>query len=868
MTPESLSSFVRDTIQPLAPALLNHLWQSTAFAAAIWLATLLLRRNQARIRYTLWLAASLKFFVPFALLIALGGLLPKPQQTPAPAMVSAIDLAGQPFSDFTPLPIHSETHAPTLRERVFAAMPLALAALWLCGFATVLLVWAARWRQVAATRRRALPAPKGRELEILRRTQLRISYPEMPSFQEMPSFWRSQNPGIRPSNRPFTAKATESTSHPPIPLFLSQELMEPGIFGILRPALVWPERLSARLTDEHIEAVFVHELMHARRRDNLTAALHMLVEAAFWFHPLVWWIERRLIEERERACDEAVVALCGSPEAYAEGLLKTCRFCIESPLPCVSGITGADLSHRVRSIVTLRLVRLSIGMKILLAAFAFVAIAGPLVFGEMHATLRTPFRGSGILTASTPSGQPELDAVSIMPSTPNESIQTESAPQSTPASAKLPEFEVATIKPNDRTSHGGALAWSQTSRNELKIMGSLKTLLKSAYGIEDVQIAGGPKWLDSQLFDIDAKASSLFASPAEMQLMLRALLQQRFKLSTHTDTHSLPVYSLVVAKGGPKMQRPDTFSRPAGYGSGSTMVRGTLDTDKLAHLLTPVLGRTVIDNTGLHGNYKIDLTWAADDQPSGPSLFTAIQEQLGLKLEPTKGPVETLVIDHAEQPSMDGAKPLSPPTPTLKAVAFAPQTSATAATPSSPLSFGVVTGSFPVGDAAGKRVRFSAWIKTEDVRNGYAGLWWRVDGPGEGNNRPQLAFDNSVTRYIDGKPDTGNGNLRGATGTTPWTYYQFELPVGKTASNINFGVLFTGTGAAWVDAMKVELDGQPYNNPPFDFDFESPKVKGFYAGCGGVAGCTDYKVDIDDTTAYSGHQSLKMQFVAKGSSRR
>jgi hypothetical protein len=186
-----------------------------------------------------------------------------------------------------------------------------------------------------------------------------------------------------------------------------------------------------------------------------------------------------------------------------------------------------------------------------------------------------------------------------------------------------------------------------------------------------------------------------------------------------------------------------------------------------------------------------------------------------------------------------------------------------AATPKkqSGASFGVATGTFPVKDAVGKTVRFSAWIKTENVQNGYAGLWWRVDGPGEGYNRPQLAFDNSQFRFIDGKQDTGNGTIRGATGTTPWTRYEFELPVDKTASNINFGVLFSGTGTAWVDAMKVELDGVPYSNPQLDFDFETATAKGFYTGCGGDAHCTDYKVGIDDTVAYYGHQSLKMQFV-------
>jgi len=176
--------------------------------------------------------------------------------------------------------------------------------------------------------------------------------------------------------------------------------------------------------------------------------------------------------------------------------------------------------------------------------------------------------------------------------------------------------------------------------------------------------------------------------------------------------------------------------------------------------------------------------------------------------------------------------------------------------------YGMAAGTFPVRDAVGKTVRFSAWIKTENVQNGYAGLWWRVDGPGEGTNRPQLAFDNSMVRVIDGEPVTGNGTLRGATGTTPWTLYEFELPVGKTVSNINFGVLLTGTGTAWVDAMKVELNGEVYSNPQFDFGFESPMAKGFYTGG------TGYKVGIDDTASYSGHQSLKMQFVGDGTTQK
>ena len=140
-----------------------------------------------------------------------------------------------------------------------------------------------------------------------------------------------------------------------------------------------------------------------------------------------------------------------------------------------------------------------------------------------------------------------------------------------------------------------------------------------------------------------------------------------------------------------------------------------------------------------------------------------------------------------------------------------------------PDSFGLATASFPVADAAGKNVRFSAWIKTENVAKGYAGLWWRVDG----EHGEVLAFDNSSARIIDERPVSGNGVLRGATGTTGWEWYSIELPVTPGAKDIVFGLLLTGTGTAWFDSLAVELNGTPYTDPQFDFDFESPTPKGF-----------------------------------------
>ena len=128
-----------------------------------------------------------------------------------------------------------------------------------------------------------------------------------------------------------------------------------------------------------------HELCHIRRRDNLAAALHMLVEAIFWFHPLVWWLGARLVAERERACDEEVVRRGGKPELYAESILKTCEFYLESPVACVCGISGSDLKERIARIMTRRATSgLGTGRKLLLTAAALATITVPMSLGLMH----------------------------------------------------------------------------------------------------------------------------------------------------------------------------------------------------------------------------------------------------------------------------------------------------------------------------------------------------------------------------------------------------------------------------------------------------------------------------------------------------
>jgi len=334
----------------LGPALANHLWQSTAFGFLAWLLTLGLRKNQARVRYAIWLTASIKFLVPFSLLVSMGNLLPHSRHPAAPIVYSAMNVAEEPFT-IAAQPqqtIEASAPGPTLRERVEEGLPSCLGTIWLLGLTTVLFAWCNRLRIVARSARQAVRATKGRELEIL---------------------CRSDGGGL--------------------PLLMSEERMEPGVFGVFHPVMVWPNQLSEHLGDQHIEAIIAHELAHVARRDNLTVLIHMLVEAAFWFHPLVWWIERQMVKEREQACDEAVVAAGRSAETYAESLLKTCWFCIESPLPCAAGVTGADLNHRVADIIAGRvLMRLNWPKRLLLAVAVGSAIVAPVVLGQEKAAWR------------------------------------------------------------------------------------------------------------------------------------------------------------------------------------------------------------------------------------------------------------------------------------------------------------------------------------------------------------------------------------------------------------------------------------------------------------------------------------------------
>jgi bla regulator protein blaR1 len=325
----------------------NHLWQSTLFAVLVAASAFALRNNRAEIRYWLWLTASLKFLIPFSLLVTVGSHVELPADTPAmPALTME-----QISSSFAPVP-------PVLTSRPQLSTPWwpkALAMVWLLGAIILLARWFRQWLAI--------------------RTALQGA-----------------------SRLPLPA---------PIPVLLSTSRIEPGVFGIFRPVVLMPEGITNNLSIGELGAILDHEMAHVRRRDNLTAALHIVVQAAFWFHPLVWWIGAKLVEERERACDESLLERGSQPDVYAHGILNVCKFYVESPLPCASGVTGSDLKKRIREIMTHRAsLRLTFAHKAMICCAALAAVAVPLAIGILRAQ------------SLPPPPQYTYEVVSIRPSAP------------------------------------------------------------------------------------------------------------------------------------------------------------------------------------------------------------------------------------------------------------------------------------------------------------------------------------------------------------------------------------------------------------------------------------------------------------------
>jgi len=605
-------------------AVANHLWQSTIFAVVAALFTIALRKNRAQIRFRLWFCASLKFLLPFSLLMSLGTYwqaVPAAKRAAEPIASAAVMQMSRPFAEFDFQPIVPA--APQRRDWVGIGMIAA----WACGFALIAAIRLKEWRRIQAALRASTPMNIAAPVDV-----------------------RSA-PG----------------------------LLEPGAVGWLRPAVLLPSGIEEQLPPAQLAAVLTHELCHIRRRDNLTSAIHMFVEAVFWFHPLVWWIGARLVEERELACDEEALRETGDSKAYAEAILNVCKRYVESPLACVSGVSRANLKRRIEAIVMDRkLLQLSFLKKAAIAVTGMAALALPLLVG-----------------------------VASAPSTPAQSSET-------------PRFTTASIRPNvhcddaDSTVAAGGGAKRGGTKSKKKrdgdpgvlhircaVLGGEHGLIRQAYvvfaggqlsvRIPSPALSGGPDWLDSATFDIEATADSETSAEMMRGPMLQRMLEDKLKLKLRNETRESPAYALVASENEPRLRAfqegsctPVDFSRslamhetsgakrcsffvgisPAVGPVPATVAQGVTLHD-FAKVLSWAVGRPVIDATGIAGRFDFHLEFQPDENTPGmrelaelkgaggttrPPILEAIQQQYGLKLVPSQAPREFLVVEHVEKP--------------------------------------------------------------------------------------------------------------------------------------------------------------------------------------------------------------------------
>lgn len=247
--------------------------------------------------------------------------------------------------------------------------------------------------------------------------------------------------------------------------------------------------------------------------------------------------------------------------------------------------------------------------------------------------------------------------------------QAITAPPSPGASQATPAFDIAAIHINHSDESARSHIFSSPNDSHFRAINvPLKMLLQWAFVIPDSRIFGGPSWLGSTKFDIEAKSDAATdeqmrsldsaAGKLQKQKMLQALLASRFKLQVHQESRELPIYSLVLTKDGPKFKSSQVNGTTVDGHNSEIRVKGSDDTvTLLADQLALYLGRPVVNDTGLHNRYELTLKWTPDQSTAStadtslPSIFTAIEEQLGLKLIAKKGPVSVLVVDHAEMPS-------------------------------------------------------------------------------------------------------------------------------------------------------------------------------------------------------------------------
>jgi uncharacterized protein (TIGR03435 family) len=588
-------------VQALGRALLHFLWQGSLLALLLWVVRTIAPASAARVRYA---AAGLVLTaMPLVLMVtiakdplgarlkprAVGSLNTKQVTRPVAQAVRA-----------GAMPNEAVLYAPTASKPQAGLSGWAVC-IWITGVFALSLRALGGWTR--AQRLKVQVQAGGADLEaMLRRLKSRM--------------------GVSA----------------PVRVYTSAIARVPMVIGWIRPYILLPVTALTGLSAAQIDALLAHELAHIRRHDYLVNLFQTAIETALFYHPAVWWVGKQMRLEREHCCDDMAVAICGNVLEYANALAEMEEIRGRNMEPAMAA-NGGELIRRIRRLL---------GRPEPPSLSAMLVVVLPLLMAGASAVVS--------VRAAAQETQPAFDVASI---------------RSTPAG----------IDPGPRFGLG--------PRTHVE-SATLKSLVLLAYDVKDFQVSGGPGWTNSDRYDIDAtvEGESRGTGPAYRTLILRrlqTLLRDRFKLAVHRETKELPIYELVVAKGGFKLQpvkegscvpfdaekfrapgtNPMDFCGYGGFGRGFYEA-STVSMADLAYALPMAVGRTVVDKTGITGVFRIHLTYQFVSPPTAPpdgagnpasaddaglSIFTALQEQLGLKLESSKGPVEVLVIDHVEKPS-------------------------------------------------------------------------------------------------------------------------------------------------------------------------------------------------------------------------
>ena len=631
--------------------LLHFLWQGAAIAVATGALLHLLRNSSPQARYAVACAAlALMLAAPIGTALTLTG-------SPRSAIADSVhllrssqgNLVGVAFTPpSVPGPSASTPTVPTPTELTFPielntqTLFSTLVALWLAGVGILLARLAAGcWRV-----RRLHAVARG----------------------EAMSRWQSVAEDL----------ASRLDLRRRFSIVDSARVATPTVVGWLHPIVMLPIAALSGLTPRQVEAILAHELAHIRRHDFIVNLLQTLAETALFYHPAVWWISARIRAEREHCCDDVAVAVCGDAREYAAALTELASWSLANP-PLVMAATRGPLLDRIRRLLHVqpsdrRPRRTTIAAAVVLTC----AVAG--AFGAMLKA-QPLARTEGVRLG--PAGVNELLGFELFP-----------------GPVQLPGADPVRAR-----------AWHVTvgsAGNELAMMGfSARSLIRQAYELERTPVVGGPAWIDQEAFNLTAPADLTIVDgltdAAEVGAALRQLMEGQLGLITHRETRTFPAYALVLASAdgrlgpslkpstidcfaagpnarpdraasdvGPTLHRREELRRLCGIdnnffglsGARVTMAELAQDFHRSRYPLAP--NREIVDRTGLTGAYDFELRFGAVPlaaigqnnyhigrllQPFGiRSLFSALPEQLGLKLIDSTISRDVLVIDQINRP--------------------------------------------------------------------------------------------------------------------------------------------------------------------------------------------------------------------------